>query len=31
VLVLAAWWYRFYLDAGHKRLGKLLVTRIKAI
>lgn len=25
VLVIADWWSKYYLSAGHKRLGRLLV------
>jgi hypothetical protein len=27
---LAAWWIRWYLKAGHKRLGRILVAMGKA-
>jgi hypothetical protein len=26
---LSAWWSRWYLKAGHKRLGRILVTQSK--
>jgi len=26
---LAAWWARWYLKAGHKRLGRILVAQTK--
>jgi hypothetical protein len=30
VEVLAAWWFKWYITAGHKRLGRLLVRIAKS-